>query len=60
MAVGTKFGDDVATYIKDIDPIYWNVFANIQMEVIDENVIVKNFTTSSTDSGAHHKLCRKR
>ena len=28
-AVRTKFKDDVAAYIGDIDPIYWNVFADI-------------------------------
>lgn len=34
--VRTKFGDDVAAYIPDIDPICWTVFVNVQLEVIDK------------------------
>ena len=55
--VRSKFGDDVSTYIGDTDLIYWTVFVNMQMKVVNENLNVKNFTTSSTNSATstHHQ-----
>ena len=52
-----KLGDDVAACIGNTDPTYWTLFANMKIEVIDKNIRLRLFSTSSTDSytSTHHQ-----